>query len=48
MENQAEIQKDPGRLAVIEKIKQFEREGRWSQDVEDDPPTIPLKPEMVD
>ena len=48
MENQAEIQKDPGRLAVMEKIKQFEREGRWSQDVEDDPPTIPLKPEMVD
>ena len=48
MENQVEIQKDPGRLAIIEKIKQFEREERWSQDVEDDPPTIPLKPEMVD
>lgn len=48
MENQAEIQKDPGRLAIIEKIKQFEREERWAQDVEDDPPTIPLKPEMVD
>lgn len=48
MENQVEIQKDPGRLAIIEKIKQFEREERWDQDVEDDPPTIPLKPEMVD
>lgn len=48
MENQVEIQKDPGRLAIIEKIKQFEREERWTQDVEDDPPTIPLKPEMVD
>lgn len=48
MENQVEIQKDPGRLAIIEKIKQFEREERWAQDVEDDPPTIPLKPEMVD
>lgn len=48
MENQAEIQKDPGRLAIIEKIKQFEREERWAQDVEDDPPTIPLRPEMVD
>lgn len=48
MENQVEIQKDPGRLAIIEKIKQFEREERWSQDVEDDPPTIPLRPEMVD
>lgn len=48
MKNQVEIQKDPGRLAIIEKIKQFEREERWAQDVEDDPPTIPLKPEMVD
>lgn len=48
MENQVEIQKDPGRLAIIEKIKQFEREERWAQDVEDDPPTIPLRPEMVD
>lgn len=48
MENQVEIQKDPGRLAIIEKIKQFEREERWAQDVENDPPTIPLKPEMVD
>lgn len=48
MENQVEIQKDPGRLAIIEKIKRFEREERWAQDVEDDPPTIPLKPEMVD
>ena len=48
MENQVEIQKDPGRLAIIEKIKLFEREERWTQDVEDDPPTIPLRPEMVD
>lgn len=48
MKNQVEIQKDPGRLAIIEKIKQFEREERWAQDVEDDPPTIPLRPEMVD
>lgn len=48
MKNQVEIQKDPGRLAIIEKIKQFEREERWTQDVEDDPPTIPLRPEMVD
>lgn len=48
MENQVEIQKDPGRLAIIEKIKQFEREELWAQDVEDDPPTIPLRPEMVD
>lgn len=48
MENQVEIQKDPDRLAIIEKIKLFEREERWAQDVEDDPPTIPLKPEMVD
>ena len=48
MENQVEIQKDPGRLAIIEKIKQFEREERWAQDVEDDPPTIPFRPKMFD
>ena len=47
-EKTQEIQKDPGRLAIIEKIRQYEREGRWSEDVEDDPPTIPLTPDMVD
>lgn len=42
------IQKDAGRVAIVEKIAQFEREGRWHEDVEDDPPTIPLTPDKVD
>ena len=42
------IEKDPGRVAIVEKIAQFEREGRWHEDVEDDPPTIPLTPDKVD
>lgn len=48
IQNQTKIKKDEGRLAVIEKIKQFEKEGRWHEDVEDDPPTIPLLPDKVD
>lgn len=48
IQNQTKIKKDEGRLAVIEKIKQFEKEGRWHEDVEDDPPTIPLMPDKVD
>ncbi|MCR4821404.1 MAG: 1-acyl-sn-glycerol-3-phosphate acyltransferase [Treponema sp.] len=46
--NPKTIQKDPSRLAIIEKIRLFEREGRWTEDVEDDPPTIPLTPDKVD
>lgn len=30
------------------KIKQYEKEGKFDQDVEDDPPTITLTPEKVD
>lgn len=48
IQNQTKIKKDEGRLQVIEKIRQFEKEGRWTQDVEDDPPTIPLMPDKVD
>lgn len=48
IQNQTKIEKDEGRLAIIEKIKQFEKEGRWHEDVEDDPPTIPLLPDKVD
>lgn len=33
-----EIKKDPGRLAVLEKIAQLEREGRYDVDPEEDPP----------
>lgn len=40
--------KAPDRLAVLEKIGRLEREGRFDVDAEDDPPTIPLTPDMVD
>ena len=42
------IKKSEERLAIIEKIKQYELEGRFDEDVEDDPPTIPLSPEGID
>lgn len=40
--------KAPDRLAVLKVIEQLEREGRFDVDAEDDPPTIPLLPDMVD
>lgn len=40
------MQKD--RLEVLEKIKQLELEGKFDQDVENDPPTRELKPGEVD
>lgn len=40
--------KAPDRLAVLETIARLEREGRFDEDAEDDPPTIPLTPDMVD
>lgn len=36
------------RVAIMEKIAEFERTGRFDEDVEDDPPTIPLRPEDID
>lgn len=36
------------RLKVLEKIATLEKEGKFDVDVEDDPPTIVLKPENVD
>ncbi len=48
MQNQNEVTKDPGRVAIVKKIEQFEKEAKWSIDVEDDPPAPPLMPEMVD
>ena len=42
------IEKSAERLAILEKIKQFELEGRFDEDVENDPPTIPLKPDQID
>lgn len=36
------------RLEVLEKIRQFEKEGRFDEDVENDPPSRELKPEEID
>ena len=42
------IEKSAERLAILEKIKRYELEGRFDEDVEDDPPTIPLEPDQID
>ena len=36
------------RLRVLDKIKEYERQGLWDKDVEDDPETIVLMPNKVD
>lgn len=41
-------QRSPDRLAVLERIAELEREGRFDVDAEEDPPTLPLMPEDVD
>lgn len=38
----------PDRVAVVERIAQYEREGKFDVDVEDDPPTRVLKPDEID
>ena len=40
--------KSRDRLEVLEKIARYEREGRFSEDVEEDPPTRELKPNEID
>ncbi len=40
--------KNPCRLKVLEKIRQFELEKKFDVDVEDDPETIVLRPDKVD
>ena len=40
--------KNPNRLKVQEKIRVFEREARFDEDVEEDPPTKELLPDKVD
>ena len=42
------IEKSPERLKVIERIKELEKNGIFDEDVEEDPPTIPLEPEDID
>ncbi|MBR5401522.1 MAG: 1-acyl-sn-glycerol-3-phosphate acyltransferase [Treponema sp.] len=46
--NTKNIEKDKTRLEVLKKIEEYEKQGWWSRDVEDDPPTIPLTPDKVD
>lgn len=40
--------KSKDRLKVLNKIAELEREGRFDEDVEEDPPTKELKPENID
>lgn len=41
-------QKSPERIKILQKIEEFERNGWFDQDVEDDPPSITLMPDDVD
>lgn len=41
-------EKAPDRLAVLERIKQLEKEGKFDVDAEEDPPTLPLEPNEID
>ena len=40
--------KSPERLAILEKIAQYERQGRFDEDVENDPPSRVLLPEEIE
>jgi len=42
------VNKSKERLQVLDKIAKFEREGRFDEDVEEDPPTKELLPDDVD
>lgn len=41
-------EKAADRLAVLARIEQLEREGRFDVDAEEDPPTLPLEPDQID
>jgi lipopolysaccharide biosynthesis glycosyltransferase len=40
--------RDKGRVEIVEKIAKYEREGRFDEDVEDDPPGRQIEPGEVD
>jgi lipopolysaccharide biosynthesis glycosyltransferase len=40
--------RDQGRLAILDKIAEYERAGRFDEDVENDPPSKELLPEKAD
>ena len=43
-----EKKRDADRMAIVKKIEKFEREGRFFEDVEDDPPSRMLMPDEID
>lgn len=45
-QNQQKLSED--RIKVLKKIEEFEKNGIFDQDVEDDPPSKPLMPDQVD
>lgn len=40
--------KETDRLAILNRIDEYEKKGWWSKDVEDDPPTEPLTADKID
>lgn len=42
------VEKDPARLEVVKKIQELEKQGKFDQDVENDPPAKVLMPDQVD
>ena len=42
------IEKAKDRIEILDKIAELEKEGKFDQDVENDPPTIELTPEGID
>ena len=42
------MEKAKDRLEILDRIKEYEKNGWWDKDVENDPPTIELKPDKVD
>lgn len=45
--NRLNAKRDAGRVAIVKKIEEYEKAGRFSEDVEDDPPTKPLLPDDI-
>ena len=42
-----ELKLSPDRVEVLKKIEEYERDGRFDEDVEEDPPSKELLPEDV-